>query len=109
MRGDCWIVVGARRLGSGATAPGVEESLREGRTDGPEAARPAEPVGTLRAGESGGSAKSHGGEIRRAGDADLLVCLGDSTLCRGDDRTALQEVRRQTNPNAGVLAVEERH
>src|SRR3984893_19539522 len=47
------------------------ESAR-GRTDGPEAARPAEPVGTLRAGKSGGSAKSHGGKIRRAGEAALL-------------------------------------
>src|SRR6266446_7476582 len=94
---DCGIVVRARRFRSGATAPCVEQSLGEGRPDGPEAARPAEPVGTLCAGEACGSSEGHRWEIRRTGDADLLVGLGHSPFGGGYVRATLQQFRRKAD------------
>src|SRR5260370_36549589 len=94
------MVVRARRSGSGATAPRVEQGLGECWTDGPEAAGPAEPVGTLRAGESCGSAEGHGGKVRRAGDANMLVRFRYSALRGGYVRSSLQQLRRGADRSA---------
>src|SRR5260370_24788468 len=99
------MIVSARGFGSGATAPCVEQSLGEGRPDGPEAARPAEPVGTLCAGEARGSSEGHRCEIRRTGDADLLVGLRHSAFRAGYVRATLPQFRGKANRNAGRLLV----
>src|SRR5580658_7501175 len=62
----------------------------------------------MRTGETCGSAEGHGGKIRRAGDADLLIGLRHSALRSGDVRAPLQKFRRESNRNAGRLVVERR-
>jgi len=83
----------------------IVQGLGESRTDGPEAAAPNqfEPCEPANPAVPPGSR----GKIRRAGDADLLVCLRHSAFCSGDVGVAAT-VQKESNRSAGRLVVKRR-
>jgi hypothetical protein len=86
------VVVGERRLGRGVAASRIKEGVRHGQADGPQEARPVQPVRDGGAFESCRSAQTDGGIIGRASDADLFIRLGDPALSGSDVRASFQQL-----------------
>ena len=97
--GQIGVVDGFVLVQLGAIEPAVENDLRSGWSDGPEAAGPVEEVLEARAFEAAAEAESDLGEKGAVADADGGVGRGQGAFGGGDVGPALQQLRGHARGN----------